>query len=142
MTADHNHITTTDHDKLHDALLGPYFDWDVGINTTPRREADEVIEAAAGAGITVSDDARDALIEYFRIVRDAESVINDQIHALSTEAGIAGDSAQVMICSIAVSSPDDGEDWIGPDGEPMTRTEARAECARVIATATAPRRAR
>lgn len=68
-------------------------------------------------------------------------ITNKQILALRTEALIAGDYRQVDICDVALAAhetaTEQGEDLTGPDGEPMTRSEARDLCADVIASAEA-----
>lgn len=57
------------------------------------------------------------------------------------EALAAGDYHQADLCAIALapheSADSQGGDLVGPDGQPWTRTEAREECARVIADAVA-----
>jgi len=62
-----------------------------------------------------------------------------QIKALREEAMAASDYRMVTICDVALASRedanDDGTPLVDFDGDPMTRTEARAECARVIAYA-------
>ncbi len=70
MTA-HNHVTTTDHDRLFDALIGDQYDWDLAAGQTPQQEADSIIDAAAAARITVSDDAREALVGVVTEKREA-----------------------------------------------------------------------
>lgn len=69
-------------------------------------------------------------------------ITDQQIKQLREEAMAAGDYRQVDVCYVALASREDHDDQtaetlLGPDGEPMTRTEARAECARVIADAKA-----
>lgn len=54
-------------------------------------------------------------------------ITDDQIAALRQEAGAAGDVEQVRLCEVAVD----------PTADAVTRTTARAECARVVAEARA-----
>lgn len=58
---DINHITTTDSQKLWDALCGD--DYELRTDLTPRQEAEALNEGAAGAGITQSDESFEALVE-------------------------------------------------------------------------------
>ncbi len=60
---DHNHITTTDHYKLFVALIGEYYDWDACERQNEGLEADDIIESAAHAGITIGDEVRGALVK-------------------------------------------------------------------------------
>lgn len=61
-------------------------------------------------------------------------VTDEQIQAFLEEGLAAGDYRQVDICNVALSSHEtldnNGEELVGPDGHPMTRSEARAECYR------------
>jgi len=71
-----------------------------------------------------------------------KTITNKQIKQLREEALAASDYRQVDICDVALANREDhneqtAELLVGPDDEPMTRTEARAECARVIADAEA-----
>ena len=70
----------------------------------------------------------------------SETVTNDQIRALRSEADAAGDLVQAAICDVVLG------EWLPATTRPleaharikaMSRDEARAECARVIADAEA-----
>ena len=67
------------------------------------------------------------------------NITDKQIESLRTEALIAGDYRMVDVCDVALASRedanDDGTPLVDSDGNPTTRTAARAECARVIADA-------
>jgi len=70
-----------------------------------------------------------------------ETITTRQIRSLRDEALAAGDYAQVDICDVALAAHEtadaEGGELRGPDGEVWTRSEARTECARVIADAEA-----
>lgn len=74
-----------------------------------------------------------------------DSITDDQISALRTEAAAAGDLDQVAICDHALgvepTAPyvvrDDGRLWLSDYASVLTREQARAECERVIAAAAA-----
>ena len=59
------------------------------------------------------------------LITTAKHITTSQIEALMTEAGSAGDAEQVKICRVALG-------WDG-DATAADVTDARAECARVIA---------
>lgn len=66
----------------------------------------------------------------------AETITAAQIRTLRTEAERASDYLQVDICDVALASDEEGHEvGSGRTRTAMTRTEARAECARVIAAA-------
>lgn len=74
------------------------------------------------------------------------AITNEQIRTLRSEAMAAGDYRQVDVCDVALapleSANTDGTPLVDSDGNPTTRTEARAECERVIAPQTARKLAR
>jgi len=75
-----------------------------------------------------------ALGEAPHLIGDQTMTITDeQIEALMSVAGAAGDSVQVAVCLAALGhdGPEAGDGY----GGPMSKPDARAECARVIAEA-------
>lgn len=72
---------------------------------------------------------------------NATNITDRQIRTLRAEAEAAGDYAQIDVCDVALAAhetPDaEGNDLTGPDRAPMTRSEARALCARAVAYAEA-----
>lgn len=73
------------------------------------------------------------LFEHLTMKHAAGAITDAQIEALQIEAGAAGDDAMIEICRIALGEMDD------QGAAAMTRDEARATCARVIADARAMR---
>lgn len=69
------------------------------------------------------------------------TITDRQIRKLRAEAEAAGDYAQIDVCDVALAEHEtadsEGNDLTGPDRAPMTRTEARALCARAISHAEA-----
>lgn len=69
------------------------------------------------------------------------AITDKQIMALRHEARAAGDGRQADICDIALdvheTADSQGGDLVVRDGQHMTRSEARAECERVINDAAA-----
>lgn len=73
------------------------------------------------------------------------TVTDEQIRALRTEAGEAGDGEQVVICerALATDAEWDTDEWTGGGERPefyrrlatLSQADARLECARVIAEA-------
>jgi hypothetical protein len=65
-----------------------------------------------------------------------ENIMDKQIKTLREEAMAVGDYRMADICDIALARRDHDEQTaetlIGPDGAPMTRSEAREICAEVI----------
>lgn len=73
--------------------------------------------------------------------RKAEAITDTQVRALREQALAASDYRQVDVCDVALAthetSDSQGAELVDSDGHPTTRTEARAECARVLAAAAA-----
>lgn len=71
----------------------------------------------------------------------AAEITDSQIRRLRTEAAEAGDTAQVDLCDAALATTEgvalDDTETTDSLGGSMSRVEARAECARVIAEASA-----
>jgi hypothetical protein len=67
------------------------------------------------------------------------TVTGRQIRTLREEALAAGDYRQADLCAAALcareDANDDGSPLVDSDGNPTTRSHARAECARVIEAA-------
>lgn len=90
------------------------------------------------------DDNREEIIlcvPTFSVKLTAETITDDQIRALESEAGVAGDLCTVHLCGLALAAHEtahnDGQDFVGPDGEIWTRTEARENLAGCINAARA-----
>ena len=71
----------------------------------------------------------------------AETITTAQIKALRSEAEAAGDDRMVHACGVALAAHETagelGDALVDYDGQPTTRSEARAECAGAIAYAEA-----
>ena len=65
---------------------------------------------------------------------DKTGITDDQLEAMLIEAGDRGNYALIHLCTLALVGPWEGWDGTGPDGEPMTRAEARSKCALALAT--------
>lgn len=66
-----------------------------------------------------------------------ETVTDEQIEALEREAGQAGDLEMARVCDVALGRDVTDAPGVTPEIAAMSRDEARAECARVIADAKA-----
>lgn len=119
----------------------------IDLGTYEAADADAALDAMArDAGYRDAEHAAEVAGPFEGRVTEIPSVTDDQIRDLSTEAGIADDQMQRLICSIALGEDVDSTTIFarsGLDEEQRQRLlsmsvdDARRECARVIADARA-----